>query len=78
MVDNVGERGTSRNLMHSTSSFSLNKRRRSEIERSFIMSRDMVEVVAVTVGAHAAHVEDVPERPSSSAVVGPLSSFLTM
>ena len=41
---NAGERGVSRNLAHSTSSFSPNKRRRSEMERSFAVSRDMVEV----------------------------------
>ena len=41
---NAGERGVSRKLAYSTSSFSLNKRTRSEMERSLAVSRDMVAV----------------------------------
>ena len=44
MAGNAGENEVSRNLVHSMSSFSPNKRRRSEIGRSFVASMAMVVV----------------------------------
>ena len=83
---NAGERGVSRNLAHSTSSFSPNKRRRSEMERSFAVSRDMVEVagerdsaprtadaerLGTCTGSGAPVLPQVPSTPWKTGRVGP-------
>ena len=46
MAGDAGEIGVSRNLMHSRPSFSSNKRKRSEMERSFAASGDMIVVAS--------------------------------
>ena len=46
MAGDAGEIGVSRNLMHSRPSFSPNKRKRSEMERLFAASGDMIVVAS--------------------------------